>query len=202
MELTPTLVDAVIVAIVLISAVLAYGRGFVSETLTLGVWILAGLAAFFYHPIVEPTLRELLASVSVDLGEYTRHAAGLVTFVIALIALSVIASAIRAIVRSLGLTIIDKGLGFLFGALRGLVLLALVYLGAAYFAPSQLEYAAFQESRGFEVVRDTAQWIESLEILGRLNSAFSSLFGYETLPASTEVPALDTYAPAAPAQPN
>jgi membrane protein required for colicin V production len=49
-----TLVDGVVLAIVVLSAVLAYARGLMREFLSIAGWIGAALVGFIFAPSVEP----------------------------------------------------------------------------------------------------------------------------------------------------
>lgn len=151
MELTSTIVDAVIIGVVLISAILAYSRGFTREVFTLAVWVLAAFAALNFYPVVEPFIRDFK-----DMGDLTPWIAIVIAFVLALIILSIIGSAITSLIRNSGLGIIDKGLGFLFGAARGLVLLAIVWILFDSANPATLQADVIQNSRGAVIVSDTA----------------------------------------------
>jgi len=55
----PWMIDLGVVVIVLVSALLAYTRGFTRELFAIGGWILAALLAFYFAPLLEPLIREL-----------------------------------------------------------------------------------------------------------------------------------------------
>lgn len=180
MELTPTIIDAVVGVVVLISAVLAYGRGLTREIFTLGVWLLAALAALQFYPMIEPIVADVETWAGIGLGSFRPWAAVLVTFVLSLIVLSVIGSAISSIIRNSVLGSIDKGLGFLFGALRGLLLLAVVWFLFEKASPATLEADYIAQSRGAGIVKDMAGALTSAmpsELPEFLKTAMSDLFG-------------------------
>ena len=54
-----TIVDGVVAVIILISAILAYSRGFVREVLAILGWVAAAVAAFFLTPMAEPLVQEI-----------------------------------------------------------------------------------------------------------------------------------------------
>ncbi len=174
MELTSTIVDAVIAIVVLLSALFAYSRGFTKEVFTLGIWLIAGLAALNFYPMVEPIIRDF-----VDLGDLTPWAAIAIAFVIALIILSIIGGIISSAIRNSALGPIDKGLGFLFGIARGLVLLALAWILFEGSNPAVLEDPAIQTSYGGKIVADTANALRDAmptEMPEFLRNAMSDLF--------------------------
>jgi membrane protein required for colicin V production len=118
-----TLLDLAVIAVVLISAILAFGRGFVHEALSIAGWIGAAFAVIFLLPVARPFAREfiqppLLADV----------AAGVTIFIIAMILLSIVTRAIAVRVHGSALSPVDRSLGFVFGLLRGAVLVCLAYI--------------------------------------------------------------------------
>ena len=53
----PSYLDLAVLAIVLISALLALLRGFTREVLAILSWVAAGAAAYYLHPLVLPYIR-------------------------------------------------------------------------------------------------------------------------------------------------
>ncbi|MCT4682344.1 MAG: CvpA family protein, partial [Roseicyclus sp.] len=51
-----TLVDGIVAGVIVISAILAYARGFVREALSIGGWILAAVIAFIFAPNALPLI--------------------------------------------------------------------------------------------------------------------------------------------------
>jgi len=174
MELTSTIVDVVIGAVVLLSALFAYSRGFTREVFTLGIWVVAALAALNFYPMVEQPLRDVI-----DLGDLTPWAAIAISFVIALIILTIVAGAIASFVSNSALGPIDKGLGFLFGIARGLILLALIWIFVGGSNPAALETEAIETSYGGKIVADTSAALRDAmptEMPDFLQTALSDLF--------------------------
>ncbi len=125
-----TLVDGIVLAVIVISAVLAYARGLVRESLSIIGWIVAAAAGFAFAPAVEPLLREvpLLKDVIGNSCELGILAGFAIVFVIALIIVSIFTPLIAGMVQNSAVGPVDQGLGFLFGIVRGvlLVVIALV----------------------------------------------------------------------------
>lgn len=125
-----TLIDGLALALVVISAVLAYARGLVREVLAIAGWVLAAVVAFAFAPAVEPLIREIpvlrdVIAGSCELGILAGFA---VVFAIALVVVSVFTPLLAGAVRTSALGPVDQGLGLLFGVARGvlLVVIALV----------------------------------------------------------------------------
>ena len=53
-----TVVDGGVAVITLISAILAYSRGFTREVFAIAGWIIAIVAAFYLAPKLDPLIRE------------------------------------------------------------------------------------------------------------------------------------------------
>jgi membrane protein required for colicin V production len=125
-----TIVDGIVLALIVVSAILAYARGLVRESLSIAGWIAAALAGFAFAPMAEPLVREIpvlrdIIGTSCELGVLTGFAA---VFAVALILVSIFTPLIAGVVHNSAIGPVDQGLGFLFGIVRGvlLVVIALV----------------------------------------------------------------------------
>lgn len=125
-----TLVDGIVAVVIVVSAILAYSRGFVRETLAIAGWVAAAFVAFFFAPSVEPLMREIpvVGDFLGDSCELSIIAAFAVVFAATLIVVSIFTPLFSGAVQRSALSGIDQGLGFLFGVVRGalLVVVALV----------------------------------------------------------------------------
>jgi membrane protein required for colicin V production len=115
--------DIAVIAVVGLSAVFAFARGFVREALSIVAWIGAGFITLYgfnaVYAIVDPMVHNPLLSQLI---------AGLGLFVVSLIVLTIITGFIARSVRSSALSPIDRTLGFVFGLVRGALILSLAYL--------------------------------------------------------------------------
>lgn len=119
-------VDIVVLAVIALSTLLALGRGFVKEVLSIFGWIGAAIGTFlifvyvpqvrgfFNKQIAEPLLADIACAVSL--------------FVILLIVLGFFNHAIASRVHASSLGPLDKSLGLVFGLARGIVLVALAHM--------------------------------------------------------------------------
>lgn len=117
-----TLFDAAVLAVILLSALLALLRGFTREMLAILAWIGAAFVAIKAFPLLQPSLRAHMSPLwlaDLVLG------AGL--FVVMLVLLSVLSHGVAERVRGSRVGPLDRSLGFLFGLLRGVVVVVLVY---------------------------------------------------------------------------
>jgi membrane protein required for colicin V production len=129
-------VDIVVLAVIALSTLLALGRGFVKEVLSIFGWIGAAIGTFlifFYVPQVREFARKQIAEpVLADIA----CAVGL--FVVLLIVLGFFNHAISTRVHASSLGPLDKSLGLVFGLLRGVVLVALAYMAMTdWFMPDK-----------------------------------------------------------------
>jgi membrane protein required for colicin V production len=115
--------DIGVVAIIVLSAIFAFARGFVREALSIVAWVgaafitLRGFGAAF--SVIDPMVKNPLLSQLI---------AGFGLFVICLIVLTIITSILARYVRTSALSAIDRTLGFIFGIARGALIVSLAYL--------------------------------------------------------------------------
>ena len=119
-------VDLIVVAVVALSALLAFLRGFVREVLGVGAWIGAGFFAVWAEPFVEV---RFLRWVGPDFGKAAALAA---MFILALLVLSAVSAMVGGVVRMSLLGGVDRTLGVVFGLLRGAALIAFAYIAAGW----------------------------------------------------------------------
>lgn len=125
-----TIVDAVVAVVILISAILAYSRGLVREILAIAGWVAAAVVAFFLTPMAEPLVQEIpvINEFLVDSCELSVITAFVGVFVVALIVIAILIPLFSGAVQRSAASGVDQALGFLFGVLRGalLVIVALI----------------------------------------------------------------------------
>ena len=115
--------DLGVIAIIVLSAIFAFARGFVREALSIVAWVgAAAITIYGFTPVlgaVDPFVKNPLLSQLI---------AGFGLFVGALIVLTILTSFVARMVRSSALSPIDRTLGFVFGLARGAFLVCLAYL--------------------------------------------------------------------------
>jgi membrane protein required for colicin V production len=137
-----TLIDVALIAVVLISAIFAFGRGFVHEALSIAGWIGAAVAVIFGLPLVRPYVRDIIQPPL--LADF---AAGATIFILAMIILSIFTRAIASRVHGSRLSAVDRSLGFVFGLVRGAVLICLAYIPVQWLLTPQEQPAWIREAR-------------------------------------------------------
>lgn len=117
--------DLAVIVVLLISALLAFMRGFVHEVLSIGAWIGAGLIALYGVPYAQPIARK-----TIPLDWAADAAAAAVLFLGALLILSLLTHALSKTVQASALNNLDRALGFLFGLARAAVILSVLLIAA------------------------------------------------------------------------
>lgn len=122
--------DALVVAILLVSGIFAYIRGFVHELLTLAAWAGAALTTLYGFEYLVPYARDLIAIRAIaDIGT------GLLIFVAVLVVLTVLTRLVAKRVQDSSLSTLDRSLGLVFGILRGGLLLSFMWVLVAWAVP-------------------------------------------------------------------
>ena len=115
--------DIGVIAVIGLSAVFAFARGFVREALSIVAWVGAAFITLYgfnmVYAIIQPMVTNPLLSQLI---------AGFGLFVGSLVVLTIITGIAARSVRSSALSPIDRTLGFIFGLVRGAFIVSLAYL--------------------------------------------------------------------------
>lgn len=200
-----TIVDGGAAIIVIVSAILAFSRGLVRELMAIVGWIGAAVAAYYFAPSVQPLVKELpvVGEFLSESCELSVVAAGLGIFVIGLIVAALFTPLFSGAVQRSALGGIDQALGFLFGAARGVLLIAIAFIVYDRVMADQpilmidssrtaLVFANFQARIDENIPTDAPQWI-----IERYNEV-TNVCAPGTAPAA-ETPDPTTAAPTTPA---
>lgn len=151
------IIDIIVLVILLISAGIAFMRGFIREVLTIA-GVVGGLAsAYFGAPHLKPQMRSwfgveedvvperlfgiLPYDILADALSY-----GLI-FIVVVTVLSFISHSLAEWARRTGLGAIDRSFGFLFGLIRGILLLGLLYLPVHLFVEAEAKESWFKDTK-------------------------------------------------------
>lgn len=158
-----TITDGIVLAVLLISGLLAWSRGFTREALAILGWIIAAVVALHGALYIEPLLREIpvIGPILNSSCTLSKLAAFATAFAIALILLSIFTPLFSSAVQDSILGPIDKGLGFIFGIIRGVVLAAVVYLIYAQVVPPGDRLPAVDNSRAVAMIGQAADIIQA-----------------------------------------
>ena len=125
-----TIIDGIVAAVIILSAILAYARGFVRESLAILGWIGAAVLAFIFAPTVRPMVAQIpgLNKFLGDSCELATIAGFAAVFAVALVVFSIITPLFSSVVQRSALGGVDQGIGFLFGVARGILLVAVAFI--------------------------------------------------------------------------
>lgn len=125
-----TVLDGLLIAIMLVSAILAMIRGFVREVLSIVSWVVAAFAAYKLYGLVLPYIEPYIPNQYIALAV----AAGAV-FLITLIIVSYITMRFSDFILDSRIGALDRTVGFVFGAVRGFLLVVVAMLFFNWFVP-------------------------------------------------------------------
>jgi membrane protein required for colicin V production len=151
-----TLLDGILVGFTLVSAMLAMVRGFSREILSIISWALSAAAAFFFYKPVIPYIQPYIDNPKIAMG-----AAAAIVFVVALIVISVITMKIADWIIDSRIGALDRTLGFLYGAARGVLVVAVGLMFFNWLAGTNAPgWVANAKSR--PLLESIGTWIESV----------------------------------------
>ena len=131
-----TLFDGLVVAVLLVSSLLAFLRGFTNEVLSILAWVVGALAALWLFPYGTPILREFISP-----DWLAAAVSAVVIFIVTYLIVAAFTS--RWAGRFLDLfeqaEMLDRTLGLIFGAVRGLLIVTVAYLFFAWLVPNSAE---------------------------------------------------------------
>lgn len=169
-----TLIDGIVAAVILLSAVLAYSRGLVREAMAIAGWIGAAVLAFIFAPQAEPLVRELpvVGEFLADSCELSIIASFAAVFALGLVVMSLFTPLFSSAVQRSVLGGLDQALGFLFGVVRGILLVAVAFIvydravaadtiAMVDDSRSAKVFASFQGSLNETIPEDAPGWIVS-----------------------------------------
>ncbi|MFC3126857.1 CvpA family protein [Pseudoroseomonas globiformis] len=152
-----TWVDAIVLAVMVLSAFVAFYRGLVREVLGVGAWIGAAVLALSFTgrasslaaSFIQPAwLAELIAAATI--------------FLVALIVLKLLIAWFAALVRASVLGGLDRALGMVFGLARGAFLLVLAYILGGLVLPAVDRWPEpVRQARSLPIVADLSDKLVS-----------------------------------------
>jgi membrane protein required for colicin V production len=182
-----TLLDGVLVGFTLVSAMLAMVRGFSREVLSIASWIAAAAAAFFFYKPVLPFVRPYI-----DNSQLAIAAAAGAVFVVALIVVSLITMKIADLIIDSRIGALDRTLGFLYGAARGVLVVAVALLFFDWLVGTQRP-AWITDAKSRPMLERIGDWLEGMLPADPENSILKKIIPGEGAPGAQqpEAPAAD-----------
>lgn len=158
--------DFAIIAVIALSAIFAFARGFVREALSIIAWGGAAVITLYgFNSVYAIATRFVTTPLLADL------IAGAGLFVVSLIVLTIITGYIARFADSGVLSPINRTLGLIFGLARGLVLVSLAYLVVDVSVPQNDRPPWIKEAKSERFLAKGAELLraalpESLQVKG------------------------------------
>ena len=117
------LADWFILIVLIASGVISFTRGFTKELLSLFLWLTAFIAAISLEYLATPKINEFIGN-----QEISKIISYIVVFVIFIFLGGIIIKFISKLIKWSGASGFDRFLGILFGLVRGLIVLFVIFL--------------------------------------------------------------------------
>jgi membrane protein required for colicin V production len=150
-----TPVDIGALGLLIFAGAMGLSSGFIHSVLFIGSWVLAGTGAWRLTPYLQAEVQKYVASEQI--AYFTTL---LATFVVLLIVLTLVASAIGRVVRSSSIKVPDKIIGMAFGLVCGLIVLSTAFLLYTYIVKPATLPPIIANARLFPLVKEAAEMIE------------------------------------------
>ena len=188
-DLPLTIADFVALGIIFLSGFLAYFRGAVREFFFLATWGGAVAAAVYLYKPVLPHVTEWIGDPLIS-----ALATGTGIFVVALTLLTLISMVAVKRAEESHLSVLDRSLGFVFGLIRGVLVVCLIYLVYTLMAPVEEHPEWLREAKLTPLVAEGSEIMLALvpeewgiegdrvaEQLKATSSAIEPLVGFDSL---------------------
>ena len=177
-----TIVDGIVAAVVILSALLAFSRGFTREAMAIAGWVVAAYLATFFSPAAVPLVKEIpvVGDFLADSCELSIIVSFAVIFAVALVVVSLFTPLLSSLMNNSYVSRIDQGLGFLFGVARGILLIAVAFFVYNVALTSQ-SFAAIDNSRSAQIFGDLTLKIEERNpelALGWITEQYENIVGH------------------------
>ncbi len=176
--------DVIVVVTVLISGAIALARGLVKEVLAIVSWVGAVFATLYGLSTAAPYARKMIETPWI--ADLT---AGGVLFIVTLFVLSLASHAISSRVKGSTMGVLDRSLGFVFGLLRGALLISLAYLAFSWVQPVKDQPEWLRAAKTIPLIEQGADLIITLipeKFLDRSKAPGKKAIGGETLRLEAE----------------
>ncbi|PTM43217.1 membrane protein required for colicin V production [Bosea sp. 124] len=192
-----TILDLVVIGVVLISALLAAVRGLTREVLAIASWAAAAAVAWVFHPQVLPILKQYIPNDTIAL---IASIASL--FLVTLIVVSLVTARISDFVLDSRIGALDRTLGFVFGAGRGVLLAVIGYLFFAALMGDKNMPAWAKDAKAKPMLEETGRSLLAM-LPQDVNADFvKKLLKPKAEGEPTEAPAEEPRQPATPGTPS
>ncbi|WP_293806349.1 CvpA family protein [uncultured Bosea sp.] len=192
-----TILDLVVIGVILISALLAAVRGFTREVLAIASWIAAAAVAWLFHPQLVPFIQQYIPASSAQ-GTIALVASIAALFLGTLIVVSLITARISDFVLDSRIGALDRTLGFVFGAARGLLLAVIGYVFFTALVGNEKLPAWAKDAKATPILEETGRSLQAM-LPQDLNVIVDKMLKKRKPEEGSEAPAEEPRSPATPA---
>jgi membrane protein required for colicin V production len=153
----PTLLDVVLLAVMLVSGLLAMIRGFMREVLSITAWVLAAGATLYSYGKLLPAASAYFNSDMIAKGVVIGG-----VFLLTLLLVSVVTIRISDMVLDSRVGALDRTLGFLFGLGRGLIIVVVAFAFFDWLVPAKAQPPWIADAKSKVFLAQTADWLRSM----------------------------------------
>lgn len=181
-----TWLDLLLLAIMLVSGLLAMIRGVMREVLSVAAWASAAAATVLLYERLLP-----IAEANLGAGTLAKMAVILGVFLLTLLIASIVTARISNMVLDSRIGALDRSLGFVFGLARGLLIVVVAFYLFAWFVPANKLPEGVRDAKSREALQATGQWMVSLlpqDMDNYLSSLISSVFKKQPKSADPDSP--------------
>lgn len=159
--------DLTLLTLGLISALLAMYRGLMRELLSILSWIVAaGVAYFAFKRAQEGVGIEIGKQLGLAGNNGAMVGAGLVAigvFLVVLIIVHLVTTRVSDAILDTSIGMIDRMLGFVFGFLRGALIVVVAYMLVSEFFPEQIRNVPWvQQSVTLPYIKGPGNWLKGV----------------------------------------
>jgi len=174
--------DLGIIALILISGLVGFARGFTREALGLLSWGGALVIAILWGNLLKPFLSPYISSnLVVDILSI------FIVFFVSLLVLVLISKGISSQIKGSLLAGLDRSFGFLFGLIRGMILIVLAYLVLTFFLAPEMWPQTVTSSRLLPFIEQGARGLVSILPDADLPNALKKHLPSHVSPTSQEL---------------
>ena len=159
-----TYLDAALIAVALLSGLLAMYRGFTREVVTILSWALAAGAVLYFILNHKKEAEQLATQLHAPV-QVSQVAIGGVIFLVVLVIVHLLTMRISDSILDSRVGMIDRVAGFAFGALRGFILIVIPYMFYANVVPdvkNQVDWV--RDSKSLPWIQSTGNTFKSVLI--------------------------------------
>ena len=153
-EIYFNIIDLFVISFITISCIVASYRGFIKEVFSMICWIAALVTSFHFYETIRIQLEGIINNKT-----FLETISFCLPFIITLFVSTLISKWLSPKFTLQGLLIFDKFGGFIFGMLRGIFLIILLYLGFIYLLGKEKNIPLpniILEARSYDYIKNTS----------------------------------------------